>query len=404
MKIATLLFTYNRSYHTGQVLDALKKNTVLPQKLFVFQDGLKKEKDADEWNKVNTLIHDIDWCDNEVIVSKHNRGLADAIISGIDYVFQEYDAIIVLEDDCIPHRGFMTFMTNCLYKYEDKKEVFSASGYAYPVEIEGNGSDAYFTRRISSWGWGTWKDRWAYYERDYRILGRIMNTPELAKQFHIWGEDLECHLRGNIYGSCNSWAVFWALTVIEQKGYCLSCYKSLINNIGFDGTGVHSGNQEFIQRLYEKDECNFRLPDEIELPDECEQAFADFFSWTPPEKRMDLYNDFLMKWVDYATNRQFRLADRLVEKGIEKCSIWGKGKICDLLLKELQGEIEVLSIIESYPVQQEYRGIPIVDIYHIPEESQLIIVIPIHDFAKIERTVDKVIECELISLEKILEI
>lgn len=403
MKIATVLFTYNRSYHTGQVLAALKKNTVLPQKLFVFQDGRKSETDVDEWNKVNSIIHGIDWCDNEIVVSEYNRGLADAIATGVDYVFREYDAIIVLEDDCVPHRGFMTFMTECLRKYQSEDKVYTVSGYAYPVDVESNGTDAYFTRRISSFGWGTWRDRWTHFDRDYRIWGRLIKKPEFAEQLHIWGADLESYLRGNIYGTCNSWGVFWALNVIEQGGYCLSCYESLINNIGFDGTGVHSGNREYIQRLYEKDECTFKLPDKIELPPGCEQVFADFLAWTPPEKRKDLYIETLLRWVERATNDQFKLADRLMDKGIEKCSIWGKGNICDLLLKELRGKVTVLSIIESNSVEKEYRGIPIVGVNNIPEESQLIIVIPIHDFAKIERMAKKVTGCEMISLEQILE-
>lgn len=97
MKIATLLFTYHRSYHTGEVLNALRKNTVLPQKLFVFQDGLKSNEDDREWKQVHKLINEIDWCDTEIIVSDMNRGLAVSIVSGINYVFKEYDAIIVLE-------------------------------------------------------------------------------------------------------------------------------------------------------------------------------------------------------------------------------------------------------------------------------------------------------------------
>ena len=53
MKIATILFTYNRSEHTKKVLDALKENSVLPEKLYVFQDGLKIETHKEEWEKVN---------------------------------------------------------------------------------------------------------------------------------------------------------------------------------------------------------------------------------------------------------------------------------------------------------------------------------------------------------------
>jgi len=48
MKIATLLFTYNRSRHTGQVIESLKNNTVLPEKLIVFQDGVRQDEDAEE--------------------------------------------------------------------------------------------------------------------------------------------------------------------------------------------------------------------------------------------------------------------------------------------------------------------------------------------------------------------
>ena len=404
MEIATLLFTYNRSYHTEKVLSALKENTVLPQKLFIFQDGVRKEEDIEEWNRVNSLIQNIDWCDNEIIVSENNKGLADSIVSGVDYVFQECDAVIVLEDDCVPNHGFLTFMTECLHKYQDTDEVYSVSGFAFPVDVEGNGTDAYFLRRISSWGWGTWKDRWACFERDYRIWGRLMKDPELAEQLHIWGADLQNYLRGNIDGTYNSWAAFWALTVIERKGYCLSPYKSLLTNIGLDGTGVHCGRNGIDQYVYNDDKIAFQLPDKVELPPNCEQTFADFFSWTPPEKRMSLYNDFLVKWVDCVTNCHFKLADRFLKRGIEKCSIWGKGNICDLVLKELKGRVDVLSIIESHPAEKEYKQIPIVGVNNIPEESQIIIVIPIHDFQKIKRMVRKVTRCETISLEEILEL
>ena len=67
MKIANLLFVYKRSEHTARVLEALSRNTILPQKLIIFQDGLRDDKDICEWNKVNRLINSIDWCDHEVL-------------------------------------------------------------------------------------------------------------------------------------------------------------------------------------------------------------------------------------------------------------------------------------------------------------------------------------------------
>lgn len=66
----------------------------------------------------------------------------------MNYVFQEYDAVIVLEDDCVTHPAFMTFMLQALNQYQNKKDVYSVSGYAYPVDVQSNGTDAYFTKEF----------------------------------------------------------------------------------------------------------------------------------------------------------------------------------------------------------------------------------------------------------------
>ena len=55
MKIGTIIFAYNRSEHMRQVLEALSQNDVLPEKLYLFQDGMKESTNIDEWNKVGLL-------------------------------------------------------------------------------------------------------------------------------------------------------------------------------------------------------------------------------------------------------------------------------------------------------------------------------------------------------------
>ena len=159
MKTNFLLFTYNRSFHTEQVINNLKENTIMPDKLIVFQDGLKQEEDPQEWNAVNCLIKSIDWCKNEVIVSDHNKGLADSIVSGINYAFEDCDAVIVLEDDCVPAPEFVKFMVQCFEQYQTDPRVYAVSGYSWPIDLTQDTFDVYGCGRISSWGWGTWKDR-----------------------------------------------------------------------------------------------------------------------------------------------------------------------------------------------------------------------------------------------------
>lgn len=279
MKIATLLFTYNRSNHTKQTIEALKQNTVLPQKLFLFQDGMKQGEDASEWEKVNVLIHNVDWCDKEIVVSEHNKGLAESIVSGINYVFEKYDAVIVLEDDCVSAPNFIRFMEQCFEKYEDEKKVYSVSGYSWPIELEAvAGDDIYFCGRISSWGWGTWKDRWSVFEKDYELIKKMKQEVTSSRDLATWGQDLEEMLLGNVRGTCDSWAVFWALNVIKKQGLCINTYQSLIRNIGLDGSGVHcdeTDNSNIELDMFLKE--GFDLTDNTEISNEVKAAFADLY-------------------------------------------------------------------------------------------------------------------------------
>lgn len=265
MKIATLLFTYNRSKHTSQVIAELKSNIIIPEKLYVFQDGLKNGEDPTEWEEVNKLIYSIDWCNKEIIISEYNKGLAESIVWGINYAFKDYEAVIVLEDDCVAMVSFIAFMKQCLEHYRFNHQIYCVSGYAWPIDYsKRDNKDIYFSGRMSSWGWGTWKDRWCEYKRDYDSLRRIKQDKEKSQRLGEWGSDLEDMLVANVRGDINSWAVFWALHIIEVGGYCINPVESLIENIGFDNTGVHcSTSRQFQTKLMKLEKLKFRLPEEV---------------------------------------------------------------------------------------------------------------------------------------------
>lgn len=385
MKIATILFTYNRSVHTKTVLQALFENEVLPEKLFVFQDGKKESTNLEEWEKVNKEINKVSYSNVEVVVSQKNKGLADSIISGLEQVFREYDAVVVLEDDCVPHPKFMSYMIDCLKKYEKEKDVYSVSGYAWPIDITQNGEDAYFCQRFSSLGWGTWKDRWNQFERDYSLLKRILRDSHAKERLDIWGADLQSHLVGNITGKCDSWAVFWALKVIEKNGYCLSPFESLIENIGFDGTGVHSGTEKIRNKYRDKDNLeDYILPDSISCSQECMDAFRDMLTATPTVDKFRAYQDLLISLLEKLQLNGGR-ADAFSKFNDKEIAIWGPGKICDFLIKELDGICNVRCIIQSKPTSDKYRDIPVIMIEDLPDNIEEIIVIPFYDIEKLER-------------------
>lgn len=274
MKIANILFTYNRPVHTQRVLEGLKNNTVKPQKLYIFHDGMKENTNKNDWDKVENVIRSVDWCECEIITSNINKGLANSVIDGINYVFESNDAIIVLEDDCMPAISFMTFMTQALEFYRNYDRVYSVSGYGWPFKIDSDGYDAYFNGRISSWGWGTWKNRWKEYERDDFIIERLRERKEDSINLATWGNDLELMHRDTKQKRVNSWAVYWALKVIEKNGFCVSPIESLISNIGCDGSGIHcESTEKYDVMLSEKSKENFDFPTQYEFRQDVKEKF-----------------------------------------------------------------------------------------------------------------------------------
>lgn len=390
MKIATILFTYNRSRHTKQVLEALSKNTILPQKFYIFQDGLKKITNQEEWEAVSDVIRDVSWCDVEITISERNKGLANSIKSGVSKVLQLYDAVIVLEDDCVPHPQFMEYMIKALKKYEPYKQVYHIGASSEPVDVEENGTDAYFMGRINSWGWGTWKDRWEQFCNDYTMIAQIKRDEHLYKWFKLWGEDTEGCVLGNIDGTSDSWAAFWALTVMMKKGYCMAPYESFITNIGFDNTGVHSKDSQPVLKLRSNDKLlEITLPDKIEFVNNYQKSFANYYPWTNPVVKNAYYKETVLNLLEIS-QKKIGMANYLKERRIQNITIWGRGRITDYIIEALRMEIEIVAITETHLTGREYRGIPLIDWKDLPRNSSLIIVIPGFDIERIKHMLEEI--------------
>lgn len=403
MKIATILFTYARPVHTQKTLEALSKNTEHPTKLYIFQDGMKRNTDVAKWNAVGDVIRSVSWCDTEIVIREKNVGLAKSIVWGINRVMVDNDAAIILEDDCVSHPQFMEYMMHCLKKYKDNQKVFSVNGSSWLAEVEKNGTDAFFMGRINSYGWATWKDRWQTYEEDYLLLKKIKNDPNHREQFEVWGQDLESHLKGNIDGICDSWAVFWALQCIWRGGFCPTPYESLITNIGFDGSGVHCGTGEIKTRVRVKDNLSeLILPETVEFPKNYKKAFQDVFHYTLPEVRLNIYNQILLKWIELS-QKGIRIKDYFKEHDINQISIWGRGNICNLLISELKETVHICSIIESTPTVDSYENIDVVSLEEVSEEVELIIVIPVYDYERIKRQAMRR-EYEVIGIDELVDV
>jgi len=243
-----LLFVYNRPDHTEKTLEALFLNELASEsELFVFSDGPKKDatnSEKEEVEKVRKIIRKKKWAKTVSIIENDvNIGLAISIINGVSVVLKKYNKVIVLEDDIITSPFFLNYMNDALILYESKSQVACISGYIFPLEF--NLPDTFFIKGADCWGWGTWQRSWNDFEKDGAKLLAEIYKRDLSYEFDFYGtHNYTKMLQDQVFGRNNSWAIRWYASAFLKNKLCLYPGFSLVQNIGFDGSGVHSGNSK----------------------------------------------------------------------------------------------------------------------------------------------------------------
>ena len=236
-----LLFVYNRIDHVKQTIEALSANSLSNDTdLIIYSDAAKKDEDIPKVDEVRRYIQEElkGFRSIKYVLREQNYGLTRNIIEGVSNVVSEYGRVIVLEDDIVVGPHFLRYMNEALEKYENEKTVFEISAYVEPIDSEGL-DDSFFIRKTYCWGWATWADRWKKYERNPYKTYKSFNLKEIH-DFNMDGMGSEWDLViYNLTGTVSSWAVFWSTTVYQNKGLVLVPQKSLIRNIGCDGSGTN---------------------------------------------------------------------------------------------------------------------------------------------------------------------
>jgi acetyltransferase-like isoleucine patch superfamily enzyme len=241
-----VLFVYNRSHHTRETVEALQKNELASEsELFIYSDAPKNENAVAKVNEVREYIKSVDGFKKVTIVEREkNWGLANSIIDGVTKIVNEYGKIIVLEDDLVTSPYFLRFMNEALEKYKDEKRVYSITGYSFTDEIQ-NMDSTYFLSITSSWSWATWADKWSQFERNREKLQQFIHDKSIHKNFNFDNSyDFVSMAKSNLVNQNDSWAIYWYFSVYQKNGLTLYPNKTLVGNIGFDGSGVHCGNSQ----------------------------------------------------------------------------------------------------------------------------------------------------------------
>ena len=244
-----VLFVYNRPWHTQQTVEALQKNEQAAESdLFIFADGAKTEND-EKVNEVRKYIKTITGFKSITIFEKEkNCGLANSVIAGVAEIINKFGKVIVVEDDIVTSKYFLKFMNEALNFFENDERIFSVSAYTYPAKTmkipKSYKHDIYLSYRHGSWGWGTWKERWSSVDWRVSDFNDFSQNVEFQKTFNRSGADMSGMLKAQIEGRIDSWAIRFDYSLFKQNKFNIRPVKSLVNNVGLDNSGTHTGADE----------------------------------------------------------------------------------------------------------------------------------------------------------------
>jgi GT2 family glycosyltransferase len=273
------LFVYNRPEHTRRTLNYLKKNVLADEsRLFIFSDAAKTDADQLKVEQVRHLVKDISGFKSvKIIERKQNLGLAESIISGVTQLMNEYGKVIVFEDDLLSSPYTLQYFNDGLSRYANEERVMHIGAYMYPLK----GSklpETFFYRAASSWGWATWARAWKDFEPDIdKLIPQFdkekINRFSIEHTMNFWKQVQEFKA-----GKNNSWAIRWYASVFLKGGLTLNPAKSLINNIGHDGTGVHSNVEGMYQTKIAQKPIKY-FPEEIKEDQHAYETIRHFLKY-----------------------------------------------------------------------------------------------------------------------------
>lgn len=238
-----VLFTFNRPEHTRRTVEALQRNELASEsELFVFCDGPRNSDDEPKISELREYIDAIKGFSTvNVIKRETNLGLAQSIINGVSTVVNGYGSAIILEDDLITSPYFLRYMNDGLQVYADNDKVASIVGWVPHLDIA-NPPSTFFLKGTDCWGWATWSRAWCKFEPDANKLVKSIRNQNLEYEFNCDGSINSLGiLEDFIGGGCSTWALRWEASIFLADMYSLFPGRSLVDNIGFDGTGRHCG-------------------------------------------------------------------------------------------------------------------------------------------------------------------
>lgn len=239
-KAPVVMIIFNRPDFTQRILDVVRFYE--PSRLYVIADGPRSMEEIIRCEATRSIIGQVDWdCEVSTNYSEVNLGCNARIESGLDWVFDQCDEAIILEDDCLPNATFFDYCEELLGLYRDDERIMAINGSNFQLGQGRTTYSYYFSRYPHVWGWATWRRAWRYFDHKVSLWPTLRETHWL--QDILGDRDATSYWRmafDDVFGGQMTWDYRWTFACWAQSGLVIAPQVNLISNLGFGKGATHA--------------------------------------------------------------------------------------------------------------------------------------------------------------------
>ena len=259
--VPIIVIGYNRPKALERLLNSLLKASYSGKvDLIISIDGGKGEKEKGRQGEgvmeVMKVAENFEWPNGEkkLIFHETNLGLRNHVLSCGD-LSQEYDGVIVLEDDLYVSPVFYEYALQAYDFYKDDPKIAGISLYShaynetaqFPFSPLTDDSDVFFLQYASSWGQFWSREGWKAFRKWYDGIAPEdkSNLKSSPPNIRLWPE--------------TSWKKYFIRYLIQHDLYFVYPRHSLTTNFGDKGSNHRISENLFQVKLWlEKQKFRFK--------------------------------------------------------------------------------------------------------------------------------------------------
>lgn len=231
-------------------LESFKRiKAVKPAKLYIAGDAARKDVKGEDIAVKETrqaILDAIDWdCEVKTLFQEKNLGCGMGVYTAINWLFDNEEHGIIIEDDCVMRNSFFPFVEQMLTRYKDENRIGMICGANYAADVEIPNSYV-FSRYKSCHGWATWKRAWLFMDLDMSWRKSpykdsiIKNMGYKSKDVRYW----KYRIKAIDLHDVSAWDWQWYFTLASQNMLAICPKYSLTSNIGFGKEATHTSESK----------------------------------------------------------------------------------------------------------------------------------------------------------------